>query len=158
MSGVSATRWTAGFLRGVTLLLVPPALLLMFLTEMIDQFVELQERNEVISTGIVIALLSMSALSFGWNRSLADLGDQANMGPRIHHAGVNLFTAALLALVALFFIWIKLPKGIVMPWLESLLFAFHWLFLLLAMIYATHSVWDLFKVAMSDHGYGRRDA
>jgi hypothetical protein len=29
-----------------------------------------------------------------------------------------------------------------------LLFALHWFFLLLAMIYAVQSVWELFKVAM----------
>ena len=120
----------------------------MFVTEMLVQFVELQDRNEVVSTGIVIALLSMSALSFGWNRSLSDLGDRQKLGPRIHYAGEGLFIAALLALAALFFIWIKLPGWISSPLIGHMLFALHWLFLLLAMIYATQSIWELFRVAM----------
>jgi hypothetical protein len=95
--------------------LVPVALLLMFVTEMLVQFVELQNRNEVISRGIVIALLSMSALLFGWNRSLSDLGDREKLGTRIHYAGEGLFIAALLALAAVFFIWIKLPAWISTP-------------------------------------------
>lgn len=90
--------------------------------------------------------------SFGWNKSLSDLGDRTRMGPRIHSAGENLFTAALLALVALFFVWIKLPPSIGTPWVDHFLFSLHWLFLLLAMIYATQSVWDLFRVAMSRDG------
>jgi hypothetical protein len=149
-------RTTAGMLlRRLTLLLFPPALLLMFVLAMLLQFVELQDRNEVISTGIVIALFSMSALSFGWNRSLSDLGDRQKLGPRIHYAGEGLFIAALLALVALFFIAIKLPPSMVTPWITNLLFSLHWVFLLLAMIYAVQAVWDLFKVAMSGpHGGG----
>jgi hypothetical protein len=134
------------------MLMVSPALLLMFDTEVLNQFVELQDRDEAISAGIVIALLSMSGLSFAWSSSLSDLGDRARMGPRIHLAGVGLFTAALLALIALLFIWIKLPAWIAASWLELFLFALHWLFLLLAMIYATQSVWELFKVAMVERG------
>lgn len=148
MTIVHRTRGFQLLLRRITLLLVPVALLLMFVTEMLVQFVELQDRNELVSTGIVIALLSMSALSFGWNRSLADLGDREKLGPRIHYAGESLFIAALLALVALFFIWIKLPAWVSTPWIGHFLFALHWFFLLLAMIYATRAVWDLFKVAM----------
>ena len=120
----------------------------MFVTEMLVQFVEMQDRNEVISTGIVIALFSMSALSFGWNRSISDLGHRDKLGPGVHYAGEGLFIAALLALVALFFIWIKLPAWISTPWVGHFLFSLHWFFLLLAMIYATQSVWELFKVAM----------
>lgn len=150
MDRARTAHWSLRLLRQVTLLLVPPALLLMLVTEMLDQFVELQDRNEVVSTGIVIALLSMSALSFGWNRSLADLGDRARIGPTIHRAGVHLFTAALLALLALFFIWIKLPAWIAKPWMETVLFSLHWIFLLLAMVYAAQAVLSLFKVAMSD--------
>ena len=148
MTIVHSTRRFQLLLRRITLLLVPVALLLMFVTEMLVQFVELQDRNEVVSTGIVIALLSMSALSFGWNRSLSDLGDRQRLGPKIHYAGEGLFIAALLALAALFFIWIKLPTWISTPWIGHLLFALHWFFLLLAMIYAMQSVWDLFSVAM----------
>jgi len=148
MNNSHPKRWSARLLRRITLLLVPPVLLLMFVTEMLVQFVELQNRNEVVSTGIVIALLSMSALSFGWNRSLADLGDREKLGPKIHYAGEGLFIAALLALVALFFIWIKLPAWISTPLAGHFLFALHWFFLLLAMIYAMQSVWELFKVAM----------
>ena len=87
MNNSHPKRWSARLLRRITLLLVPPVLLLMFVTEMLVQFVELQNRNEVVSTSIVIALLSMSALSFGWNRSLADLGDREKLGPKIHYAG-----------------------------------------------------------------------
>jgi len=115
MTIVHSTRWSARLLRRITLLLVPVALLLMFVTEMLVQFVELQNRNEVISRGIVIALLSMSALLFGWNRSLSDLGDREKLGTRIHYAGEGLFIAALLALAAVFFIWIKLPAWISTP-------------------------------------------
>lgn len=61
----------------------------MFANEMLDQFMELQGRDEVSLTGIVIALLSMSAISLGWNRSLADLGDLNKMVETIHKAGVN---------------------------------------------------------------------
>jgi len=148
MTITPSTRWPARILRRITLILLPPALLLIFVTVMLLQFVELQDRNEVVSTGIVIALLSMSALSFGWNRSLSDLSDRENLGPRIHYAGEGLFIAALLALVALFFIWIKLPAWISTPWVDYFLFALHWFFLLLAMIYAIRSVWDIFIVAM----------
>lgn len=139
----------SALLHRFTLLLVPAALLVMFVTEMLDQFVELQDRNEAISAGIVIALLSMSGLSFAWSRSLSDLGDRQKLGPRIHSAGEGLFIAALLALMALFFISIKPPAWISTLWIGYLLFSIHWLFLLLAMIYATQSVWELFKVAMA---------
>ena len=121
---------------------------MMFVAEMHVQFVEFQDRNEVVSTGIVIAILSISALSFGWSRSLSDLGDPQKLGPRVHYAGEGLFIAALLALIALFFIWIKLTTSIATPLIGHLVFGFHWLFLLMAMIYAMKSVWELFKVAM----------
>ena len=152
MTPAHPARSFARLLRRITMLLLPPALLLIFVAEMLLQFVELQDRNEVISAGIVIALLAMSTLSFGWNRSLSNLGDHAGMGPRIHQAGVNLFTAALLALVALFFVWIKLPSWMAIPSMETFFFVLHWVFLLLAMIYAMQAVWTLVMVAMGGHG------
>jgi hypothetical protein len=133
--------------RRFTGLLIPPSLMLVVLLMLMEQFTEIQDRNELLTATVVVALVSLSALAFSWARCLPE-----NLlkiyGETIHGAGVDLFIASLPALISAFLIWIKLPPTLEYTVTTLLVFSLQWFFLLIALVYSLLALMRLLKVAL----------
>lgn len=140
--------------RRFTVILIPPSLLLIVVLVMAEQFTEIQDRNEILTATVVVALMSMSALSFSWVRCLPD-DLLRTYGDVIHGAGIDLFIASLPALISAFLIWIKVPTPIDSIAGTLLIFTLHWIFLLMAMVYSVNALLRLLRVALEIRGLGK---
>lgn len=118
-------------LRRASLFLLPPLLTLISLGLLAAQFTELDTNKEILTLTTFAVLLSFSALAFNWCRvNTTFISEKILKG--VYQAGIDLFLASLLALVAASFAWLQsLPK---LPWpaVKLGLFALHWSFLLLS--------------------------
>lgn len=124
-------RSLRSLLRHASFLLLPPLLILISLGLLVTQFTEVATNKEILTLTTFAVLLSFSALAFNWCRvNTAFISEEILKG--VYQAGIDLFLASLLALVAASFAWLQsLPK---LPWpaLKLGLFALHWVFLLLS--------------------------
>jgi len=124
-------RSLRSLLRRASFLLLPPLLILISLGLLATQFTEVATNKEILTLTTFAVLLSFSALAFNWSRiNTAFISEDILKG--VYQAGIDLFLASLLALIAASFAWLQsLPK---LPWpaLKLWLFALHWSFLLLS--------------------------
>jgi hypothetical protein len=115
-------------LRRITCILLPPVLILIALSLLAAQLTELTTKNEILSLSSFIVLLSFSALAFNWCRVSPSFAPEKLLR-LVYQAGIDLFLASLLALVATFFAWLKTTSSLVPSSLYPVLFVLHWLFL-----------------------------
>ncbi len=120
------------YLRGIALRLLPPFLLLIFLSILAAQFVELGTANELLSLTSFIILISFSALAFNWCRVPTTFTHETLLIV-IYQAGMDFFIASLLALVSTFFAWLQMTPLLLPKNFQPILFGLHWIFLLLSL-------------------------
>lgn len=137
-------------LRRIACVIVPISLFLVAVIVLLWQFSEITSRQEVLSLTSFLVILTLSALSFNWSRATHTFAaDEAR--EQIYRAGIDLFLASLLALIATCFAWMQSNTSIqsiyrFLPfWLQDIfrgreqvllypLFWIHWTFLLLALL------------------------
>ena len=115
-------------LRRITCVLLPSVLILIVLSLLAAQLTELTTKNEILSLSSFIVLLSFSALAFNWCRVSPSFASEKLLR-LVYQAGIDLFLASLLALVATFFAWLKTTSSLVPSSLYPVLFVLHWLFI-----------------------------
>lgn len=129
-------------LRWFACVIVPIGLLLVAVIVLLSQLTELKSRQEVLSLTSFLVILTLSALSFNWSRATHTFTSEATR-EKIYQAGVDLFLASLLALIAACFAWLQSnpPSAFGLPIFANnqqfvllLLFWIHWTFLLLALL------------------------
>jgi len=131
-------------LRRIAGLLLPPLLVLISLVLLGVQFRELGTQNEILSLSSFIVLLSFSALAFNWCRVTPSMSPEPILRA-VYQAGVDLFLASLLALVAAFFAWLQTIASLGIP--AVVLFIIHWLFLLLSVLLFLAATLSLVRAA-----------
>ncbi|TWT31369.1 hypothetical protein [Blastopirellula retiformator] len=138
-------------LRWIACLIAPIFLLLVAVIVLIWQFTEITSRQEVLSLTSFLVILTFSASSFNWSRATHNFASEVTR-KRIYQAGVDLFLAALLALIASCFAWLQSspPRFFRLSiisdnqqFLFLLLFWIHWTFLLLALLITCVSLTSL---------------
>jgi len=134
------------FLRGSAFILLPSFLILILISVLVSQFTELGTRNEILSLSSFITLLSFSALAFNWCRISPTLTPEPLLA-QVYQCGVDLFLASLLALIATFFAWFQLTPSSLPPATQPILFAIHWIFLTLSLLFFLVSILQLLRVA-----------
>jgi hypothetical protein len=137
-------------LRKASFILLPIFLVLILVSVLASQFTELASRNEVLSLSSFITLLTFSGLAFNWCRVSPAIVPEALLN-FVYRAGVDLFLASLLALIATFFAWLQInPSGLpstIQPILQPILFPLHWLFLALSLLLFLLSIFHLLHIA-----------
>jgi hypothetical protein len=136
-------------LRWLSLLLIPYFFMLILVILLGTQFTELGTSNEILSFSSFITLLSLSALAFNWSRVSSSFTSEALL-ETIYRAGIDLFIASLLALIATFFAWLLTKPGLLVPFsktMQILLFALHWIFLALSLLLFLLALFQLLGTA-----------
>ncbi|MEI6323113.1 MAG: hypothetical protein WCP60_08440 [bacterium] len=133
-------------LRKIALLLLPPFLLLLFLSILATQFAELGTAKELLSLTSFVILLSFSALAFNWCRVPTSFTPETLLIV-IYQAGVDFFIASLLALVSTFFAWLQMSPLPQTKLLQILGFWLHWIFLFLSLGLFVFAALDLVRIS-----------
>lgn len=128
-------------LRIVACVLAPAFLVLLAAVVLVSQFTELATRNELLSLTSFIVILSLSGLAFNWSRVSASFAPEVLL-KKIYQAGVDLFLASILAMIATGFAWLQSIQYFKSPVegprqvldIYPILFWVHWLFLCLALL------------------------
>ena len=97
------------------------------------QFTELGTATEILSLSSFITLLSFSALAFNWCRVSPSLTPEILLAS-VYQAGIDLFLASLLALVATFFAWLQINLPGLPAGFQPIVFFLHWIFLFLSLL------------------------
>ncbi len=135
-------------LRRTSLLVLPPLLVLISLGLLASQFTELATNNEILSLTSFVVLISFSALAFNWCRVSPTLASE-DILRGIYQAGIDLFLASLLALVAAFFAWLQTLPKLYFPKINPVLFSLHWIFFLLSILLFLTAVLSLVQAVQS---------
>lgn len=135
------------FLRRLAFLLLPPFLILIAVCLLALQFQEIASKNEALSLTSFIVLLSFSALAFNWCRVSPALVPEHTLKV-LYTAGVDLFLASLLALVATFFAKVQTVNLPLLPAMANpLFFVLHWIFLLLSLLLFLGAILTILRAA-----------
>lgn len=137
-------------LRRVTLVVLPPLLVLITLVILATQFAELSTRNEILSLSSFIVIVSFSALAFNWCRVSSEFTSAETL-KAIYQTGIDLFLASLLALTASFFAWLQTTPTFISPGFYGALFAIHFALLFLALLIFLLAILALLKVVRAGH-------
>jgi len=133
-------------LRRTSFILLPVFLTVVFISLLLTQFTELATRSEILSLSSFVTLLSFSALAFNWCRVSSSIVSESLLN-LVYQAGVDLFLASLLALVATFFAWLQINPARIPSSFQTGLFLFHWGFLFLSLLLFLVSMLSLLHVA-----------
>lgn len=131
-------------LRRLACVLLPPILILISLFLLGTQLSEISTKNEIFSLSSFIILLSFSALAFNWCRVSTSFTSE-DILKRIYQAGIDLFLASLLALLATFFAWLRMNPFFLPSFLFPVLLAMHWLFLAVAVLIFLLSILSMIR-------------
>lgn len=131
-------------LRRITCVLLPSVLILIVLSLLAAQLTELTTKNEILSLSSFIVLLSFSALAFNWCRVSPSFASEKLL-QLVYQAGIDLFLASLLALVATFFAWLKTTSSLVPSSLYPVLFVLHWLFIAISAFVFLFAILSILK-------------
>lgn len=136
-------------LRWLSLLLIPYFFILILVVLLGMQFTELGTSNEILSFSSFITLLSLSALAFNWSRVSTSFTSDLLL-ETIYRAGIDLFIASLLALIATFFAWLLTKPGVIIPFsmiTQLFLFGLHWVFLALSLLLFLLALFQLLETS-----------
>ena len=133
-------------LRRTSFILLPVFLTVVFISLLLTQFTELATRSEILSLSSFVTLLSFSARAFNWCRVSSSIVSESLLN-LVYQAGVDLFLASLLALVATFFAWLQINPARIPSSFQTGLFLFHWGFLFLSLLLFLVSMLSLLHVA-----------
>jgi hypothetical protein len=136
---------TRGALRRLSCFLLPPFLILTAVVVLLTQFTELASRNEILSLTSFLVILTFSSLAFNWCRVSTDSCPEEDL-VAVYDCGVDLFLSSMMALIAAFFSWLQLGGAGLPAFLNPLLFALHWFFLLVALVLFAIAVFHLLDV------------
>ena len=151
-SGMSGELMTAlisifrKLLRRTSFILLPLFLVVTLVVFLSTQFTELTTKSEILSLSSFTTLLTFSAIAFNWCRVSPSLVPESLL-KMVYQAGIDLFLASLLALIATFFAWLQLNPSGPAPLFQSILFILHWLFLCLSLLLFTIAMFHLLHVA-----------
>ncbi|MCC9604528.1 hypothetical protein LOC68_27575 [Blastopirellula sp. JC732] len=134
-------------LRLIACVVAPTFLFLVAVIVLAWQFTEFSSRQEILSLTSFLVIMSLSALAFNWSRATHTFASEATRR-RIYFAGIDLFLASMLALIASCFAWLQsTPAPAILrefipidfqagaqQYILSLWFWTHWIFLLLALL------------------------
>ena len=120
-------------LRRIACVLLPPILILISLFLLGTQLSEISTKNEIFSLSSFVILLSFGALSFNWCRVSTSLTSE-DILKHIYQAGIDLFLASLLALLATFFAWLRINPFFLPAFLFPVLLVMHWLSLAISVL------------------------
>lgn len=124
--------------------LLPSFLIFISIFLLGTQLTEISTRNEIFSLSSFVVLLSFSALSFNWCR-VSTACTSEEVLKIIYQAGIDLFLASLLALLATFFAWLSVNPLFLPPFLYPVLFGLHWLFLVISLVVFLMSILSLIQ-------------
>jgi hypothetical protein len=141
---LSCLRTFRKLARRTSLWVLPPALLLISAGVLISQFAEIGGNTEVLSLTSFAVLMTLAGIAFGWSRVtwLPETVIRA-----IYHAASDLFLASLLALVSVFFAWIRSLDLPLVKAFPMFFFALHWIFLALSVALSFAALVGLVQVA-----------
>jgi len=146
-------------LRWLSLLLIPYFFILILVVLLCMQFTELGTSNEILSFSSFITLLSLSALAFNWSRVSTSFTSDLLL-ETIYRAGIDLFIASLLALIATFFAWLLTKPGVIIPFSSTtqiLLFTLHWVFLAPSLLLFLLALFQLLETSRKILGKNQED-
>lgn len=137
------------FLRLIACVIVPTFLLLVAAIVLIWQFTEINSRQEILSLTSFLVIMSLSALAFNWSRATHTFTTEKTRRS-IYYAGIDLFLASMMALVASCFAWVQSTPAM-LYWIDAstarqalaIVFWIHWIFLLLAMLMTLAAILSL---------------
>ncbi len=122
------------FLQTVSYLLLPPVICLLAAGMVAGQILELGGNQELLPLTSFIVLISLSALAFNWCRVPAAFSSETKL-KIIYRAGIDLFMASLLALIAAVFAFLPTIKQFSLTGaLRIAALSLHWVFFLLALL------------------------
>jgi len=135
----SAVRW-------ISSCLLPLFLCLTALVVLVTQFTELASRKEILSLTSFVTTLTFSALAFNWSRVSSTFCPEVDLRI-VYHCGVDFLLASMMALISAFFSWLGVGEAGIPVFLNPVLFAMHWFFLLLTMLLSLMAFLQLLQVA-----------
>jgi len=132
--------------RGVSLLLLPPLLVLVCGGMLVAQYFELFGNQEVLPLTSFVVLLSFAGLALSWCRVRADFTPEETLR-RVYLASIDLFVSSLMALVSTAFSWVLTTQTSLPPALFYSATVLHWISLLLALLLFLVAILTLLQAA-----------
>jgi len=115
-------------LRRISLFFIPPFLILLLIIAIAIHFGEMRTSTEIFSFSSFVTMISFSGLAFNWCRVSPSFTSEPLLSS-IYQIGIDLFLASLNALIATFFVWLKINLTLLSGTLNWALFGLHFIFL-----------------------------